>query len=124
MKQPDGDRERLRRCKSTRAKTVPSVRSAAALCLFLVRPPGARAPKLESAAVPRSTRSMTEGTLDLAGGCTCRAVRYRMTRAPLIVHCCHCRWCQRETGSAFVLNALVEAEHVTLTDGQVDVVHT
>jgi hypothetical protein len=91
---------------------------------LLVRPHGTRTPRLESAAVPRSTRGMTEGTLDLAGGCTCRAVRYRMTRAPLIVHCCHCRWCQRETGSAFVLNALVEAEHVTLTDGQVDVVHT
>ena len=43
------------------------------------------------------------------GGCTCRAVRYRLTRTPLIVHCCHCRWCQRETGSAFVLNALIEA---------------
>ena len=36
----------------------------------------------------------------LDGGCTCRAVRYRMTSRPLFVHCCHCRWCQRETGSA------------------------
>lgn len=48
----------------------------------------------------------------LEGGCTCRRVRYRVTRAPLIVHCCHCRWCQRETGSAFALNALVESEAV------------
>ena len=46
------------------------------------------------------------------GGCTCRAVRYRMLSAPLIVHCCHCRWCQRETGSAFVLNALIEADRM------------
>ena len=48
------------------------------------------------------------------GGCTCRAVRYRMTSTPLFVHCCHCRWCQRETGSAFVLNALIEADRVVL----------
>ena len=35
--------------------------------------------------------------LPLDGGCTCRAVRYRMTSKPLFVHCCHCRWCQRES---------------------------
>jgi len=46
------------------------------------------------------------------GGCTCRAVRYTMTSAPLIVHCCHCRWCQRETGTAFALNAVIEADRV------------
>ncbi len=34
------------------------------------------------------------------GGCTCRFVRYRMTTKPLFVHCCHCRWCQRETGAS------------------------
>lgn len=46
----------------------------------------------------------------LEGGCTCRHVRYRMLAAPLVVHCCHCRWCQRETGSAFALNAVIESE--------------
>jgi len=49
----------------------------------------------------------------LTGGCTCRQVRYRLESAPLIVHCCHCRWCQRETGTAFALNAVIEAERVT-----------
>jgi len=58
------------------------------------------------------------------GGCTCRQVRYRMHRAPLFVHCCHCRWCQRETGSAFALNGLVEACEVTLLQGAVEVVDT
>jgi len=48
------------------------------------------------------------------GGCTCGAVRYRMTSRPLFVHCCHCRWCQRETGSAFVLNAMIEADRVEM----------
>jgi hypothetical protein len=49
----------------------------------------------------------------LEGGCDCRAVRYRMDTAPLFVHCCHCRWCQRETGSAFALNAMIEADRVS-----------
>jgi hypothetical protein len=48
------------------------------------------------------------------GGCTCRQVRYRLTSAPLIVHCCHCRWCQRETGASFALNAMIEADRVQL----------
>lgn len=56
-------------------------------------------------------------TFILEGGCTCRQVRYRVTRAPLVVHCCHCRWCQRETGSSFALNALVESEAVSLLSG-------
>jgi len=58
------------------------------------------------------------------GGCTCRAVRYRMTSSPMFVHCCHCRWCQRETGSAFVLNALIEAGRVLLLQGSVEVIDT
>jgi hypothetical protein len=58
------------------------------------------------------------------GGCTCRFVRYRMTSAPLFVHCCHCRWCQRETGTAFALNALIESDRVQLLHGEIDVVDT
>jgi hypothetical protein len=60
----------------------------------------------------------------LDGGCTCRSVRYRMKTRPLFVHCCHCRWCQRETGSAFALNAMIEAERVELLQGRPDVVAT
>lgn len=60
----------------------------------------------------------------LEGGCSCRAVRYRMTTRPLFVHCCHCRWCQRETGSAFALNAMVEAERVQLLQGEIERVVT
>ncbi len=52
-------------------------------------------------------------TFPLEGGCDCRAVRYRMETPPLFVHCCHCRWCQRETGSVFALNAMIESERVT-----------
>jgi hypothetical protein len=46
----------------------------------------------------------------IEGGCDCRAVRYRMLSAPLFVHCCHCRWCQRESGASFALNAMIEAD--------------
>jgi hypothetical protein len=58
------------------------------------------------------------------GGCDCRAVRYRMTSRPLFVHCCHCRWCQRETGASFALNAMIEADRVVLLNGTPEVVHT
>ncbi len=58
------------------------------------------------------------------GGCDCGAVRYRVESAPLIVHACHCRWCQRETGSAFALNAMIEAERVVLLAGEPELVRT
>jgi len=51
------------------------------------------------------------------GGCACGAVRYRLTSEPLFVHCCHCLNCQRQTGSAFVINVLIEADRVELLAG-------
>ena len=53
----------------------------------------------------------------LEGRCTCGAVRYRLDAAPMLVHCCHCRWCQRESGSAFALNALVERDRLQVLQG-------
>lgn len=50
----------------------------------------------------------------MTGGCSCGAVRYRLTSEPLFVHCCHCLNCQRQTGSAFVVNILIEADRVEL----------
>jgi hypothetical protein len=58
------------------------------------------------------------------GGCTCRTVRYRMVTAPLFVHCCHCRWCQRETGASFALNAMIEADRVVLLQGSPEATDT
>ncbi len=60
----------------------------------------------------------------MEGGCTCRAVRYRLASRPLFVHCCHCRWCQRETGSAFVMNAMIEADRVEILSGTPEIVLT
>jgi hypothetical protein len=36
----------------------------------------------------------------------------------MVVHCCHCRWCQRETGTAFALNAMIESDRVTVLEGE------
>ena len=66
--------------------------------------------------------SVDDNVLD--GGCTCRAVRYRLAGRPLFVHCCHCRWCQRETGASFALNALIETDRVTLLQGAPELVLT
>jgi hypothetical protein len=60
----------------------------------------------------------------LEGGCDCRHVRYRMTTAPLFVHCCHCRWCQRESGASFALNAMIEADRVALLGAEPEIVDT
>ena len=65
-----------------------------------------------------------EGNYSMEGGCTCGAVRYRMTSKPMFVHCCHCRWCQRETGASFALNAMIEADRVVLLRGSPEAVDT
>src|SRR3546814_17361494 len=58
------------------------------------------------------------------GACTCGAIRYRLVSAPMIVHCCHCSWCQRETGSAFVVNAMIETDRLALLQGEPNMVDT
>ena len=52
------------------------------------------------------------------GGCECSAVRYRMTDDPMFVNCCHCRQCQKITGSAFAINGMIEAERVQIVEGE------
>jgi hypothetical protein len=60
----------------------------------------------------------------IEGGCDCRSVRYRVNSAPLIVHCFHCRWCQRESGASFALNAMIESDRVANLGVEPEVVHT
>jgi hypothetical protein len=67
---------------------------------------------------------VTSIVFPVEGGCDCKAVRYRMTSAPLFVHCCHCRWCQRESGSAFALNAMIESDRVENLGVEPEIVHT
>src|SRR6478609_6147162 len=58
---------------------------------------------------------MTKAPLE--GGCACGAVRYRLMSDPLFVHCCHCLNCQRQTGSAFVVNVLIETDRLEILGG-------
>ena len=58
----------------------------------------------------------------LEGGCACGAVRYRLGSKPMFVHCCHCKDCQRQTGSAFVINALIETDRVEMLAGETEAV--
>jgi hypothetical protein len=67
---------------------------------------------------------MDEKQFSAKGRCTCGAIRYQLTSPPLFVHCCHCRWCQRETGSAFALNAMIEADRVMLLQGKPETIDT
>ena len=67
---------------------------------------------------------MTVETGTFEGGCTCHAVRYRLSSRPMFVNCCHCRWCQRETGTAFALNALIESDRVLLLTGTLEIINT
>jgi hypothetical protein len=60
----------------------------------------------------------------LEGGCDCGEVRYRLQSPPLIVHCCHCRWCQRESGASFALNALIEADRLVHLRAEPEIVET
>ncbi|HXZ14544.1 MAG TPA: GFA family protein, partial [Roseiarcus sp.] len=56
----------------------------------------------------------------LEGGCACGQVRYKLKSAPMFVHCCHCCDCQRQTGSAFVINALIETDRVERLAGETE----
>ena len=65
---------------------------------------------------------MTTDTYE--GGCTCGEVRYRLESPPMFVNCCHCTWCQRETGASYVLNALIEADRVNVLQGEPEMIDT
>ena len=67
---------------------------------------------------------VNDNDFPLDGGCTCGAVRYRILTKPLFVHCCHCRWCQRETGASFALNAMIEADRVVVLSSEPEMVNT
>ena len=56
-------------------------------------------------------------TVFAEGRCACGDVRYRLLDAPIVTHCCHCRWCQRESGSAFALNTVIETDRVEVAQG-------
>lgn len=56
------------------------------------------------------------------GGCTCGQLRYKIAGAPMFVHCCHCRWCQRQSGAAFAVNAMIEADRLVHLKGEPELI--
>ena len=66
---------------------------------------------------------MPEELTTLEGGCTCGKVRFRLLSKPMYTHCCHCTWCQRESGSAFAVNALIEADQVQVLQGETEIIN-
>lgn len=68
--------------------------------------------------------NMKEEDFPATGKCGCGAVQYSLSCKPMFVHCCHCTWCQRETGSAFALNALVESDKLRVDKGQIESIVT
>src|SRR6056297_1655196 len=71
----------------------------------------------DASAPPVCRRGATFREVAMEGGCTCGAVRFRLTETPLVVHCCHCTWCQGLSGTAFALNAWIENDRVELLAG-------
>src|SRR5262249_45831706 len=75
--------------------------------------------RLRDASLRRRPRSVGSPAMSdqRLGGCACGALRYRLESEPMLIHCCHCLNCQRQTGSAFVINLIIEREQVTLLAG-------
>lgn len=65
-----------------------------------------------------------ETSFTAEGGCACGQARFRLIEKPIVVHCCHCTWCQRETGSAFAYNAMLEINRLEILDGAPEAVAT
>lgn len=63
---------------------------------------------------------MNDKPIKAKGCCSCGNIQYQLESTPLFIHCCHCTRCQRETGSAFAINAMIEADRVTLLEGEVE----
>ena len=49
------------------------------------------------------------------GGCQCGSVRYVLTTEPIRLAACHCKECQRQSGSAFGMSMLVNKDSLTVT---------
>src|SRR5712664_4654680 len=52
------------------------------------------------------------------GGCLCGAVRYAASSAPVRVTYCHCKFCQRATGSAYLVEPIFQKTHFTIISGK------
>ena len=51
------------------------------------------------------------------GGCLCGAVRYGIQGEPLRITVCHCKFCQRATGSAYMVEPIFRETDLQVTKG-------
>jgi hypothetical protein len=56
-----------------------------------------------------------------AGGCLCGAVRYETLTDPMRVTICHCRFCQRATGSAYLVEPIFRLDDLRISRGMATV---
>lgn len=61
---------------------------------------------------------MSDASVSRDGGCRCGKVRFRITASPLLTMACHCKGCQRMTGSAFSLSVAIPSEGFAVTHGE------
>lgn len=61
---------------------------------------------------------MSSVQLPLSGQCQCGSLRYSLSKAPLLMYCCHCTNCQKQTGSAFVLSMAIYEDSLSFTEGE------
>lgn len=54
----------------------------------------------------------------LTGSCLCGKVRYEIRGPPQEMYFCHCRMCQKATGTAFATNMLVRVEDFAIVAGR------
>ena len=52
-----------------------------------------------------------------SGGCQCGAIRYEISGPPVAIYACHCTECQKQSGSAFAMGAVIPQEHFRITKG-------
>lgn len=52
------------------------------------------------------------------GGCLCGAIRYQLAQQPARVTLCHCLFCQRSTGAAYMVQPACDGADFTVTQGQ------
>jgi hypothetical protein len=62
-----------------------------------------------------SERRMPDAVL--TGGCQCGAVRYAIAGTPVRLYVCHCRECQKQSGSAFGMSLIVCRAAFVVTQG-------
>ncbi len=59
------------------------------------------------------TPSKQEASIGNSGGCFCGAIRFETLGEPLRVTICHCKWCQKRTGTAFGTEVVYNEDQIS-----------